>query len=95
MVAATACWVCQPKVGLEDFRTPVTLLTLSEKPCDLSTHVINTYQCQEHTDLILEDLVTMGSHMSHFDREFGLTQFVQKPEVLGKLLAMVFSHVHQ
>ena len=58
-------------------------------------HVIHTYQCQECTDLILEDLETLGSHMSHLDRKFGLTQFVQKPEVLGKILAMMFFHVHQ
>ena len=37
----------------------------------------------------------MGSHMSHLHRKFGVAQFVQDPEVLSGIPAMISFHVHQ
>ena len=56
-----------------------------QNPCDLSTHVIHFDQCQEHGDLILEDLETVGGPMSHLRRKYGVTLFVENPEVHGEI----------
>ena len=60
----------------------------------LSTHV-HPYQCQEDSDLVVESLETLDIHMSHLHRKFGVTQFVQDPEVLGEIHTMLSLHVHQ
>ena len=51
----------------------------------MSTHVIHFYQCQEHGDLILEDLETVGSPMSRLCRKFAVTLFVENLEVHGEI----------
>ena len=56
---------------------------------------MHTYQSKDHADLIMEALGSLGSHMSHLHRKFGVTQFVQDPEVLGGIPEMRSFHVDQ
>ena len=46
-----------------------------------------------HCDLVLEDVGSLDSHMSHSQRKVEVTQFVQDPEVL--IPAMMSFHMYQ
>ena len=45
--------------------------------------------------IFLEGLTSLGSHMSHLHRKFGVPWFVHNPEGLGDIHAMMSSHVHE
>ena len=57
------------KVGLGGFQNTCNIVDFELRDSVLSTDAIHTYHCQEHADLILEDLETLGSHMSHLDKK--------------------------
>ena len=43
----------------------------------------------------MECLRSLGSHMSHLHRKFGVTWFVHNPEGLGEIHTKMSFHVHQ
>ena len=61
----------------------------------MSTHAIHIYQCQDHGGLVLEDVGSLDSFMSHSHRKVEVTQFVQDPEVHGGIPAIMSFHVYQ